>query len=273
MRKSKGKDTFLAETQVSWFKWEFLRRNEDYQKDYAAFEERFGSWFKRNGYWWSRTGPAYGSDALFFLYSQIGPVANEICRRWDVSDPFDPSWEFDLNGERYEKGSCIGLPSFPYIKGYQIWDFEELDPSLPSSDDERLALLLKGVPDGIERPSWKDTTDRRLIRLEFDVTKSLETNIEELTRRIQLARRRYETQFGSLPDHRQNPRARLDQYDTYLKVWHLRNSGKTFTQIARELHPHEMRNADRLSPAIKRVRSQYDRACRLIAGDYRQIKP
>ncbi len=129
-----------------------------------------------------RTGPAYGSDALFFLYSQIGPVANEICRRWDVSDPFDPSWEFDLNGERYEKGSCIGLPSFPYIKGYQIWDFEELDPSLPSSDDERLALLLKGVPDGIERPSWKDTTDRRLIRLEFDVTKSLETNIEELTR-------------------------------------------------------------------------------------------
>ncbi len=153
--------------------------NEDYQKDYAAFEERFGSWFKRNGYWWSRTGPAYGSDALFFLYSQIGPVANEICRRWDVSDPFDTSWEFDLNGERYEKGSCIGLPSFPYIKGYQIWDFEELDPSLPSSDDERLALLLKGVPDGIERPSWKDTTDRRLIRLPFDVTKSLETNIKK----------------------------------------------------------------------------------------------
>src|ERR1035437_3835401 len=89
-----------SDIQIPWFKWEFLRRNEDYQKDFAAFEARFESWFQENGYWWSRKGPPYSRRAWFFFCTQIAPLAKEICKSWGVSGPFDPSWVFDETGIR-----------------------------------------------------------------------------------------------------------------------------------------------------------------------------
>jgi hypothetical protein len=41
MSRAKKTEASSMDFQIEWFKWEFLRRNEDYQKDYAAFEARF----------------------------------------------------------------------------------------------------------------------------------------------------------------------------------------------------------------------------------------
>jgi hypothetical protein len=90
MKRSKGANepSFQDEYPPEWFQWEFLRRNEEYQRDHARFERQFGGWFKEHGYWWAKTGPAYSHEDLFFLYSVIGPVARNICKRWGISEPY-----------------------------------------------------------------------------------------------------------------------------------------------------------------------------------------
>jgi hypothetical protein len=138
-----------AEIQIPWFKWEFLRRNEDYQKDYAAFEARFGVWFRENGYWWSRNGPAYSRQAWFFFCTQVAPAAKGICKRWGVSNPFDPSWVFDAAGVRSERGSRVSMPFFPSTDDHREWDLEAVDPALFPTEEEQINELLKGVPDTI----------------------------------------------------------------------------------------------------------------------------
>ena len=261
-----------AEIQIPWFQWEFLRRNEDYQKDYAAFEARFGEWFRENGYWWSRRGPTYSRQAWFFFCTQIAPIAKEICKRWGVSDPFDPSWIFDTAGIRNERGSRVSMPLFTSSDDHQEWDLEAVDPALFPTEEEQIRELLKGVPDTIVEPTRRGTNDRRFIRVEIDITKPNKTSIAEVQRRIDLARRLYEAHVGPLPDPRKKPRLRLDQYESYLKVWQLRKEGKTFEQIAREVFPREMENADQFSPGVDKARNHYRRASELVAGGYRQIE-
>src|ERR1035438_4108467 len=79
-----------AEIQIPWFKWEFLRRNEDYQKDFAAFETRFGPWFQENGYWWSRKGPPYSRRAWFFFCTQIAPSRRKSVKAGALAAPLIP---------------------------------------------------------------------------------------------------------------------------------------------------------------------------------------
>ena len=273
MSRAKNITETSAEIQIPWFKWEFLRRNEDYQKDYAAFEAQFGAWFRENGYWWSRNGPTYSRQAWFFFCTQVAPAAKGICKRWGVSNPFDPSWVFDAAGVRSERGSRVSMPFFPSTDDHREWDLEAVDPALFPTEEEQINELLKGVPDTIgAEPTWRGMNDRRFIRVEIDITKPNETSIAEVQRRIDLARSLYESHVGPLPDYRKKPRLRLDQYESYLKVWELRKEGKTFEQIAREVFPREMENAGRFSPGAKKARSHYKRACELVSGGYRQIE-
>jgi len=273
MRRTKSEEALLTEDQVAWFKWEFLRRNENYQKDFAAFEARFGKWFQENGYWWSRTGPPYNRHAWFFFCTQIAPIAKEICKRWGVSQPFDPSWTFNAIGVRIERGSRVTIPFFTSSDDHPEWDLKAVDPALLPTEEEETNELLKGVPAmiGAETPSG-NTNDRRFIRIEIDVTKPIEASIAEVLRRIELARDLYEAHVGRLPDHRRKPRLRLDQYGIYLKAWDLRKQGKTFEQIARKVFPREMENAIQSSSGVDKARSNYKRASELVSGGYRQIE-
>jgi hypothetical protein len=174
---------------------------------------------------------------------------------------------------RLEQGSWVGLPVFSdsaEILG--IWNFEEPDPAVFPSEEDRLNELLKDIPETIEDEPRKATHDKRLIRIEIDITQPLEMIVDLVKRRTDLAKRRYEANVKPLPDHRRKPRARMDQYGIYLQIWQLRQKGWAFEQIALSVFPNEIKNGDKSSPVIKRVRGQYNRACKLIAGDYRQIE-
>ena len=153
-----------------------------------------------------------------------------------------------------------------------IWNLGEPDPALFQSEDERLKELLQSVPESVENGSSEIPKDGRKITMIVDITMSLESILQDVTRRVDFAKRRYEALVGQLPNYRRQPRKRMDQYANYLHVWQLRKEkGWTFEKISRALFPNEMEGADRYSPTVKRVRAQYQRACELIAGAYRQI--
>ena len=262
------------DVQISWFKWEFLRRNADFQKDCASFEAQYGDWFKENGFWWSRKGPAYSPHAWFIFCSKIAPCAKDICIRWGVSDPYDPNWIFEANGIRMEAGSSVALPFFfNDAKDADIWDMRAIDPEVFPSEDDRIDAMLKDVPLKIEGSRSETGSDGRMIKVEVDITEPLHVTIAAVERRIEFARRRFEAQIGHPVDHRRKPRLRLDQYKRYLRAWDLRAKGnRTFEQIARDLFAPEMENEGPYHPAVKKARTHFRRACEFIDGGYRHIE-
>jgi hypothetical protein len=84
-----------------WYQWEFLRRNPDYQQDFAAFHAEFGAWFRNCGFWFDQD-VRYSKEETCFFLSRIAPRCREICRKWQILEPLSPSWEFDKFYGLYE---------------------------------------------------------------------------------------------------------------------------------------------------------------------------
>src|SRR5258708_1632487 len=96
---------------VAWYKWEFLRRNAEYGRNYKEFMLEFGSWFRKHGYWYDQT-IIFNSEAFRFFAEAIAPKARKICERWQVRDPFSPKWDFEKSGSRrFKRHWKISLPT------------------------------------------------------------------------------------------------------------------------------------------------------------------
>jgi hypothetical protein len=65
---------------IAWYKWEFLRRNPEYRKDYANFIQEFGAWFLEHGAWYDRCGD--GSMPCFSRLLATVPQAT-MCPKLD----------------------------------------------------------------------------------------------------------------------------------------------------------------------------------------------
>lgn len=50
---------------IAWYKWEFLRRNPEYRKDYESFKKEFRL-FLKHGEWYDRR-TIYAGEALAFV--------------------------------------------------------------------------------------------------------------------------------------------------------------------------------------------------------------
>ena len=82
---------------MSWYKWEFLRRNSEYRADYAKFLGSFGAWFRDRGFWYEtekRLGTWTKADEEYF-YSRIAPVIGKLCQKWRIGNLFPPQWRFN----------------------------------------------------------------------------------------------------------------------------------------------------------------------------------
>jgi hypothetical protein len=267
MSKSSRLPKFIWDPKVNWYKWEFLRRNEEYQKAYAEFHERFRDWLDSHGDWVPSSSMEDDPQGWAFFRNEVASEAAKIMERWDISDPVDPS----LSSDRSEGGPNGRL--FVVSKSTREAKDSQFAPELlepPLSEEEKKRIL--------KSRSWmwgdtpKSAKELRFIDFQIDITDTLETIVSHLESRIDDARTRYRVQVGPLPEYRKRPRSRFDQFDTYLLVWDLRKRDLTFEEIAFELFPREMENRDYRSAVTKRVRSQFHRAQKLIDGEYRQIE-
>ena len=65
---------------LAWVRWEFIRRNQEYVRDWVAFDCKFGPWFERNGYWWDNKGPIYDEQCLVPFLLQSRPRRKDNLR-------------------------------------------------------------------------------------------------------------------------------------------------------------------------------------------------
>jgi hypothetical protein len=214
---------------VAWYKWEFLRRNANYRKDYEAFIGEWGGWFKDHGYWYDQTAEPWGHENLRFFAAEIAPKGKVICERWNIRDPYPPEWVFNSSGAHfYKPGWNVFLPTdCPKEEAGRVWELsdfllsdEEFNKRLPSSDSR----LSGPQPDH----DFEMAVDLRL---------PLAALLRQAKDTIASRKRVYDKHHPKLPKITRAVRLRLDRYDDYLRAWDLRKGGKTFATIGTLLFP------------------------------------
>lgn len=246
-----------AESQlVAWYKWEFLRRNAEYGQDYEGFTKEFGSWFRKHGYWYDPTR-RYDKKAFNFFAKVVAPKAKAICERWQIRDPFSPEWDFDkeTGSRRFKLHWEISLPTdCSSDDAGALWDLSDF---LLTEEE-----FLKSLPRSTKQKSGP-RPDHELT-LAFDLRQPLKRLLDEAEDITRTRKAVYDRMHPVLPRKAASVRRRLDLYDTYLKVWDLRQSGNTFKAIANAVFPY--------ADATQRALDTYHRADELVKGGYKELR-
>jgi hypothetical protein len=249
---------------LAWVRWECIRRTSEYQTDWKGFDAQFRRWFEENGYWWDNRAPIYSDQSWFFFCSQVAPVAKAICERWKIVNPFPPTWKFGRNCLKKERGVTVVIPTLNGEGTQHAWNLKAIDPAQFPNRVDRAREASRGVQQRIGR-SWTDTDHPRYLRLEIDLKEPLQQILEQVESKVDSAKRFYVRTIGPMHDKGEPLRIQdADDYATYLRVWDLRQEGKTFKEIATLLFPKEMSAGNRLNPTVDRVRAQHKRACELM---------
>lgn len=260
--------------QVQIFQWEFLRRNPDYKQDYDRLIRRFGAWFRENGYWYERH-QSYTRQASVFFINEICPVLNEICRKWQISDPFSPEWKFDLHGlHEYAPHCCVYVPT-GYTAGQaaQYWAHVPVQLIQNAGELEPFSSPFRSLsPLPIRQKRRPQPDDVRHLNLRLDATLPLRELLDQTARAVRFHRRKYSQQLRMFKDEPKT-RRRLLEYRVYLKIWDLRLQRKTFPEIANIVFPREYASHPRRrNPLVQRVTDEYARAKELIMGGYKELR-
>lgn len=239
---------------VAWFKWEFLRRNPGYGRDYKKFKVKFGEWFRQRGYWYDydrRQDEWSGVDEDYF-YDEIAPEIARLCRKWQIGNLFPPSWQFSRkNGTRKVGSRELGPPTG--IAPELNWDVTYMQ--------QLLEMGFTGTADSAFRY-------RNMLRVEFDLDRPLKDLVEYSRYVLIRAIENYKKEeMQDLGFKTPKSRRRLEDYETHLKIWDLRKKKKTVTQIAEIVFPNEIRDS-----ALQKVRDHLRATQKLISGGYAEIR-
>jgi hypothetical protein len=241
---------------VSWYKWEFLRRNPEYRKDHDSFIGEFGKWFAKHGYWYDQTCDPWGHENLRYFAKTIAPKAKAICEKWAVSDPYSPDWEFTREGLYFYKPHFeVFLPTeCGKEQAGKLWDLSGMPMSW---DDLERQLREYESAKRYPRPDHQFVTS-------FDLRLPLKTLLDEAAQRVRDRKGRYDRKHPPMKIVHA-VRRRLDLYGLYLEVWDLATRGEKFEYIGALLFPRE-------SARLQRAKDSFKRAKDLVNGGYKELR-
>jgi hypothetical protein len=239
--------------QVDWYKWEFLRRNEEYKADYDKFLEQFGGWFENRGFWYDegRRLKHWSKSDEDYFYDNIAPVIGEICGKWQVANLFPPSWRFPKNGQGKKIGSReLGPPTglAPELN----WDLTYMR--------ELLELGFTGSANSAYRYG-------NFVQIEFDLNRQMKDLVQYAKYVLQRAMENYIAELGERGIRLPRARRRLKDYDTHLKIWDLKRKNKSVSTIAKLAFPNEQKDS-----SLQKVQDHLRAANKLISGGYKEIR-
>ncbi len=180
--------------------------------------QKFGPWFSRKGYWFDddrREANWTKSDEEYF-YAKIAPLIAKICRKWQIGNLFPPNWRFDKKHGMRKIGSReIGPPTG--IAPELNWDFRFMR--------ELIDMGFVGTANSARRYG-------NLVLVEFDLNWRMKDLLKYAKYVLIRAQENYR---GELQEHGlriASSRRRFGDYDTHLRIWDLKQQGKTVAEIA-----------------------------------------
>jgi hypothetical protein len=244
----------IAEELIRRYRWEFLRRNQDFRRDFDALAARLSKGLCEHE-WWHDLPANYGDEHLECLRKVIAAIPFGLMKKWDTRKLVPYDWVFDESG-RYElrPGVFVEIPVrfWESVRG-EVGRIRESE--LRRESERRINVIDEVVPDEY----WDED-----IYLRVRITFPIETLISKIEAEIRKARREYKQTYGFLQRKEVHPRRRFDQFEMYLKVWDLKQQGLSLPKIAKRLYPG--------MHALDRVTDHYRRAKELIGGRYRELE-
>lgn len=216
------------------------------------FIKRFGPWFNRRGYWYdqARREDWTKSDEKHY-HAEIFPVLGALCEKWKVANLFPPGWRFDRRKGRRRTGR--GTVEIPTIIA-PAWDWDRL------TFRRLIKLGFIGTADLAKRY-------RNVVLAEFDLNWPTKDLLDYAKRVLAYARENYETELQEQGLKVPRSRRRIQDYGIHLKIWDLKQEGKSVPEIARLVFPNELP-----SSALQKVRDRLRAAGRLISGHPQEIR-
>jgi len=244
--------SFPERDKAEWYKWEFLRRNKQYRADYKKFEDSFGAWLRRKGYWYEyNKRPKWSPSDEKYFYTAIAPVIVRLCVKWGVGDLHPPQRKFKKirQGEfREDRPSGPATGFRPELN----WDF-------------RLIKELWGM--GFTGTGGNARRYGHLVLLEFDLIWPKRDLLHFAKRVLVRAQENYRDELREQGMRFPMGRHRFEDYDTHLRIWDLEHSGKTVKEISRMVFP-----SDHADSVLQKVRDHLKSAKRFISGSYKEIR-
>jgi hypothetical protein len=238
---------------VAWYKWEFLRRNVAYRKDYEEFIREFGGWFRKHGYWYDQTTKPWGANNLRFFAAEIAPKVRVICTKWGIREPFPPEWEFTESGMySYSPHWSVCLPTdCDGEAAGSMWDLSFMLQSF----DEFAATL----------PDFGEAPQDCYFSPTFDLRLPLASLLREARNQITSHKAKYDRKHAKPARIAPAVRRRLDRYKVYLEVWDRKRRGEKYLSIGVDLFGDEPRVEQRAIDSFKRAQE-------LIDGGYKELR-
>jgi hypothetical protein len=232
--------------------WEFLRRNESYRCDYENFMKEHGKWFSANGYWYDlEKRPNWNAAQEKYFYRRIAPEIVRLCVKWDICDLQPPTRRF---AKEPQWGFKPDRPSSPPtgIAPELNWDYRLMD--------DLMKMGFTGTGGNARRYG-------HLLLLEFDLKWPMK-DLVDFTRRVLVrAQENYKSGLQERGERYPKGRRRFEDYDLHLKIWDLKEGGKSISQIAAKVFP-----TDTKETSLQRVQDHLRSAQKLIRGHYKEIR-
>ncbi len=214
------------------YRWEFLRRNMEYQKDYAHI-----------------TGTLKVGDIVKNRYpDDLVRKVLEILSKWDLINPIPPKFSFDTLVRSDKK-----LKSF-YLDSLVIKEMAIDSPSSPDS------LSLKDV-----------YVKGSMVKICIDMKFPKEKILDEFNLLVDSWQKRLKEVTKAYPNLNPETRLQIDQYDQYLKVYDEHRKGMSFKKLAKKFYSIYIESSGK-DYAERKVLRDINSCLRLIHGGYKQIR-
>jgi len=240
------------------YKWECLRRNPDYQKDFDElakppdyFEEESNcDWFM-----WRR--PGKDPDIKIIVAFQ---------RKWKLPHPVNYKYSIDeisLDATRERM--------YSWAKGHDYSIDSDLVVKILNEYDDLRLLDFDAARDQVFDDYIEEYKKNKKLVLEIDLEYDKETILATIKYWLELIGQLKEFIAPEKPPTRE--RHSFDKYDDYLKVWDMRQKGLQFPEIAREVFPEDFIDPSKLEEgdphpnpesALAKVHQYYKEADRMI---------
>jgi len=214
------------------YRWEFLRRNKDYQNDYGHIILKLnGMDFFKNSY------PEALRQKVF-----------EILLKWDLLSPISPRLSFNELLESDRKLKSIYIDSLA-VNEFAI-DCTESPDSLNQKD-----LYMKGS----------------MLKMYVDMRFPKEKILDEFELLVDRWQKPLKKMIKKLPRATPEKRLQLNQYEKYLKVYDHYKKGISMAKLAKKFYPGYVESSGK-DYAERKVLRDLNGCLRLIHGGYKQIR-
>ena len=220
------------EKEALMYRWEFLRRNESYKKDYMCIVKILKVKDTMNC-------PQGGGN-----YEE----ASRILDKWDVLTPIDPTMTFE-----------------ELIQSDELKNTWYVEALAASSQAIGYGEYLESKPDGyiINHAPY--------VTIPIDMYAPKERIMAEFEAEIDRWKNRIKGALKNEGYKETQHRISFENYRRYLKVYDLRIKKMDWEQLAQKFYSNDVKRGD-LNYAKKKAKRDYRRCLKLIEGSYRQIR-